>query len=113
MHNVVKKMTSFFDYYLENLFRDISNEIEYQAVSLFLLEEVTFYMGKKFRKPITYNACRWLSVDDVSVTYNNEPKKVDSKNNQLKACVRYFLSNFYFSPNDSPSKTTKNIFYFI
>ena len=23
----------------------------------------------------------------------------------LKACVRYFLSNFYFSPNDSPSKT--------
>ena len=42
MHNVVKKMTSFFDYYLENLFREISNEIEYQAVSLFLLEEVTF-----------------------------------------------------------------------
>ena len=32
---------------------------------------------------------------------------------QLKACVRYFLSNFYFSPNDSPSKTMKNAFYFI
>ena len=31
----------------------------------------------------------------------------------LKACVHYFLSNFYFSPNDSPSKTMKNIFYFI
>ena len=31
----------------------------------------------------------------------------------LKACVRYFLSNFYFSPNDSPSKTMKNVFYFI
>ena len=30
-----------------------------------------------------------------------------------KACVRYFLSNFYFSPNDSPSKTIKNAFYFI
>ena len=26
--------------------------------------------------------------------------------------VRYFLSNFYFSPNDSPSQTTKNAFYF-
>ena len=25
----------------------------------------------------------------------------------LKACVRYFLSKFYFSPNDSPSKTEK------
>ena len=31
----------------------------------------------------------------------------------LKACVHYFLSNFYFSPNDSPSKTMKNVFHFI
>ena len=31
----------------------------------------------------------------------------------IKACVRYFLSNFYFSRNNSPSKTTKNVFYFI
>ena len=23
----------------------------------------------------------------------------------FKACVHYFLSNFYFSPNDSPSET--------
>ena len=30
----------------------------------------------------------------------------------LKACVRYFLSNF-FSTIDSPSKTVKNVFYFI
>ena len=60
MHNVVKKLTSFFDYYLENLFRDISNELKYCADSLFLLEEVTLHMGKKFRKPITCNACRWL-----------------------------------------------------
>ena len=31
----------------------------------------------------------------------------------IKACVRYFLSNFYFSPNGNPSKTIKNVFYFI
>ena len=31
----------------------------------------------------------------------------------LKACVRYFLTNFYFSQNDSPSKTMKDGFYFI
>ena len=31
----------------------------------------------------------------------------------IKACVRYFLSNFFFLPNDSPSKTMKNVFYFI
>ena len=27
----------------------------------------------------------------------------------FKASVRYFLSKFYFSPNDSPLKTTKNV----
>ena len=30
----------------------------------------------------------------------------------IKACVRYFWSNFYFQPNDSSSKTMKNVFYF-
>ena len=32
---------------------------------------------------------------------------------KFKACIRYFLSKFYFSPNDSPSKTMKNLFYFM
>ena len=31
----------------------------------------------------------------------------------IKAFVYYFLSNFYFSPNDSPLKTMKGAFYFI
>ena len=31
----------------------------------------------------------------------------------FKAFVRYFLSIFYFSPNDSPSKSKKNVFCFI
>ena len=31
----------------------------------------------------------------------------------IKTYVRYFLSNFYFSLNDSSSKTVKNVFYFI
>ena len=31
----------------------------------------------------------------------------------LKACVRYFHKIFIFSPNDNPSKTMKNAFYFI
>ena len=31
----------------------------------------------------------------------------------FKACVCYVLPIFYFSPNDSPSKTMKNVFYFI
>ena len=32
---------------------------------------------------------------------------------KVKACACYFLSNFYFSLNDSPSETMKNIFYFV
>ena len=35
------------------------------------------------------------------------------KTRHVKACVRYLLSNFYFLPNDSPSKIMKNVFYFI
>ena len=31
----------------------------------------------------------------------------------FKACIHYFLLNFYFSLNDSPSKTMKNVFYLI
>ena len=31
----------------------------------------------------------------------------------FKACVHYFLSNFHCSLYDSPSKSMKNIFYFI
>ena len=38
---------------------------------------------------------------------------LDSDCCKIKACVRYFLSVFYFSPNNSPSKTMKNVFHFI
>ena len=31
----------------------------------------------------------------------------------FKACAHYFLSIFYFSASDIPSKTMKNVFYFI
>ena len=30
---------------------------------------------------------------------------------KFKACIRYFLSKFYFSPNDSPSKTEKSFLF--
>ena len=32
---------------------------------------------------------------------------------EVKGCVHYFYSKFYFSLNDSPLKTMKNVFYFI
>ena len=44
------------------------------------------------------------------ITWFLKNKRALSK---FKACVGYFLSNFYFSPNDNPSRTMKNVFYFI
>ena len=37
-------------------------------------------------------------------------KIFSKKLKMVQACVCYFLSKFYFSPNDSPSKTMKNVF---
>ena len=62
VQNIVKKIVSFFDYFLENLFGDVTNEFKYCADSLAILEEMTFHMGKKFRNPVSYHACRWLCV---------------------------------------------------
>ena len=38
---------------------------------------------------------------------------VQLTSHKFKVCVRYFLSHFYFSLNDSPLKTMKNVFYLI
>ena len=40
-------------------------------------------------------------------------RELTQNKTNFKACVHYFLRNFYFSPNDSPSKTMKDAFYFI
>ena len=53
-----------------------------------------------------------FSADDVDIFRIIHPE-VFHKIDVLKACVHYFLTNIYFSPNDSPSKTMKYVFYFI
>ena len=69
IHNIVKKITSVFDYFLENLLRDVSNEFKFCADNLAISEEITFHLGIKYRKPISYHQCRWLSVFDTSVAF--------------------------------------------
>ena len=57
-----------------------------------------------------------LVAKPFSVSEMNLPivmSSVEHKQSLIKACVRYFLSNFYFSSKDSPSKSLKNVFYFI
>ena len=58
---------------------------------------------KTFEKPIT----------EVLFHYMLLLTKVKQFFDLIKACVHYFLSKFYFSPIDSPSKTTKNIHIFV
>ena len=73
MHNVVKKVTSFFNYYLENLFRDISNEFKYCVDSLFILEEVTFHREKSSESQLLtmpvvcylFMICLWNLMEDL------------------------------------------------
>ena len=48
----------------------------------------------------------------IPFSLNYQEKRLKSLN-KIKACVPYFLSNVYFSPNDSTLKTMKNVFYFI
>ena len=43
----------------------------------------------------------------IQITLNNCTRK------SLKLVSATFLTNFYFSPNDSPLKTMKDVFYFI
>ena len=56
---------------------------------------------------------RFGNLQEVGLYIFNQLSKTlrgESSFQTFKACVRYFLSNFYFSPNDSPSKTMKNVF---
>ena len=59
----------------------------------------------------TLKNCFELQKRDISVK-TNEGNKRNKAIQQLKARVCYFLSNFYFSQNDSSLKTMKNVFLF-
>ena len=65
-----------------------------------------------------FNAVNRVSILEKKATrtisllardYHSSP--LFKKQNLLKACVQFFIK-FSFSPNGSPSKTMKNVFYF-
>ena len=67
------------------------------------------YKKKKF--------CFWLlkiglATSKVYLSFTISLRYVTYITLFYKACVRYFLSNFYFLPNDSPSKAMQNVFLF-
>ena len=53
---------------------------------------------------------RYFSRIFLTVPFKNILLFIDF---DVKACVRYFQQIFIASPNDSPSKTIRNAFYFI
>ena len=70
VQNIVKKLTSTFDYNLENLYRDISTQFKFSPDSIEILQSITHHLGLTFRKPVNYIACRWLSVYDSSIDFD-------------------------------------------
>ena len=63
--------------------------------------------------PRTARLWNYLPIECFPLTYDVNGFKSRINRHPVKACVCYFWSNFYFQPNDSPSKTMKNVFYFI
>ena len=49
--------------------------------------------------------------DKIDDNEKEQLKKYKKKGKKVKACVRYFQSNFYFSQNNSHLKTMKNLFH--
>ena len=45
--------------------------------------------------------------------YKGDTQTFNKDIRHIKACVHYFSSILYFSPNDGPSQTMENVFYFI
>ena len=70
MHEIVKNVTSFFDYLLENLFRDVACAFKFCVDSLAMLQEFASHMNNTSRKPQYFHLCCWLSVYDSSVEFD-------------------------------------------
>ena len=62
------------------------------------------YAGDVTKKSDTFSCLRQKALPVELKLFNMD---------YLKDVSAIFLSNFYFSPNDSSSKTMKNVFYFI
>ena len=82
-------------------FSNVSKSYIYEISVVYNLETIF-----RRQKPSRQNLWTFKSV--VLFATVLEVRKSD-----FKACVRYFVTNVYLSPNDSPSKTMKDIFYFI
>ena len=70
VHKITKKFCSYFENYVENLFRQIYTDFATSADSLEILKEITYHLWMTFRKPVNYIATRWLSILDTSPAFS-------------------------------------------
>ena len=82
-----------------------------RTFEFFLHADENFFMLKvwKILNEILKNIKDMNYNENIKTIYIGLPFLIEAI---FKACFRYFLSSFYFSSNDSPSKTTKNLFFF-
>ena len=82
---------------------------EYLKISQYLKNTII-----NLKMPDTWKIQLTVANNIISSIGNDEERAMHSKSDKIeimiKACVHYFLSNFYFSPNDSSSKTIKMFF---
>ena len=89
----------------------LKNEISQLLYSLCRSKELAKTTLQKFGR-------HYLKMETIFM--NRENSKTNERHRfrldltgKLKTCVRYFLSNFYFLPNDSALKAMESAFYFI
>ena len=85
-----------------------SENVNLEVPIRFFFQSLPSFFGKEKSTKCTYFAIGrcFIHLPSIFATQSLSLQ-------HIKAWVRYFFSNFYFSPNDSPSKTMKNAFYFI
>ena len=82
----------------------------YHIVSIVCLK-LKWYFQQSFSKSL--NVSRTLNFQQVFPFLCKMLKSYGFVLSFRKAGIRYFLRSFWFSPNDSPSKNMKDVFYFI
>ena len=75
--------------------------------------DVLLHQNLIFFRSVETGLGRWILVVAVISVYPCHFLVFSDLTCYLKACVCYFLSSFYFSPNDSPLQAMKSALYLI
>ena len=86
----------------KNIAEDLKNENPH--TTHFYLKPKLHQVGFLERPVIRSKNCHTTKMSEYA-NYHLQPI--------FKACAPYFSTNFYLSSHDSPSKTMKDVFYFI